>query len=287
MTKYAFLLSEGIKNIWRHKLSALAAILSITICLLFVGGLLLVMQNTHYLLEYFRGKYKIEVFFEDSVSDSTALKISEKIQAMSDIRSTTLITREDAMSIFQRQYGEDVMDMLGYNPFPASCVVNVRADLEGQLDMNAIIERIQSIPGISELQYQGRLIQRIERVYHLARNIGFYISLGLILMTMLIVSNTIRLAVYSKRELIVILKTIGASNGFIRAPFVLEAVIQGLIAAALASLLIYFAIFFGGDILPASINITFDRDGPVFLILFAISIVIGLVGSYRSISKFL
>ncbi len=287
MTKYAFLLAEGIKNLWRHKLTAFASIVSITICLLFIGGFIIIGQNTHFVIEYFRAKYKIEVFFSEEKSNEQAKELVNKIKEMENVRSVTFISKEDATVIFKQQYGEDVHSMLGYNPFPASCVVNVEPNVQGELIINGLIQNIQQLGGVSEVHHQGRLIARIERLYNLILSWGFYAALGLILLAVVIVSNTIRLTVYAKKELIEILRAIGASNGFIRAPFVMEAIFQSVIASILAGAMIYGTINISMSYLPQLVRSSLHVDTMVITIITGLGFMIALLGSFRAISKFL
>jgi len=287
MSKFAFLLAEGLKNLWRHKMTAMASILTIVICLLFIGSFVLIGQNSHHMIEYFRGKYKIEVFFEEKQSNQQAQEISNQIKQFHNVRSITFISREDAAKIFKQQYGEDVNEMLGYNPFPASCVVNIKNEIDGDLAITKLIDQISGLPGISEVHHQGRLISRIERLYFLAVEWGLYFAIVLILLSVVIVSNTIRLTVYAKKELIHIMRTIGASNGFIRAPFVMEAVFQSIIASGIAGGLIYLFINVGNKYLPKLISVSLNIDLMVLTIMTGLAFVIALLGSYRAVSKFL
>ncbi|MFQ6605327.1 MAG: cell division protein FtsX [Fidelibacterota bacterium] len=287
MSKLAFLFSEGLKNLWRHKLTAFAAIVTNAICLTFIGLFILVGDNTHQVLEYFRGKYKIEIFFNENVGESAAQELVNTFQSYPNVRSVTLITRDDAARIFQQQYGEDVIAMLGYNPFPLSCVVNVLQDPNASLDIDQLVRKIGKTQGVAEVHHQGRLIRRIEWFYNKAVELGMYLILGLIVLTIIIVSNTIRLTVYAKRDLITILRTIGASKIFIRTPFMLEAMFQALISFGLATGTIYGLITAFNKVGPRLIATTIHIEYTSFIILGVISICMAWVGSYRATSKFL
>lgn len=287
MSKFAFLLAEGIKNLWRHKLTATASILTIVICLLFVGSFVLIGQNSHQLIEYFRGKYKIEVFFDEQQSNKKAQELSNQIKEFPNVRSVTFISKEDAIKIFKQQYGEDIYTVLGYNPFPASCVVNIVKDTDGDLAIRELIDRISALPGVSEVHHQGRLINRIERLYFLAVQWGLYFAIILILLSVVIVSNTIKLTVYAKKELIQIMRTIGASNAFIRAPFVMEAVFQSIIASGIATGILYALVRSGNAYLPKLLTGSLHIDVLVITVMTGLAFAITFLGSYRAISKFL
>ena len=103
MDKFTFLISEGIKNIFRHKLTAFSTIFSIFLTLSIVGSLIVVNQNTNKIIEYLREKYKIEVFFKEGFSDQELRNIISQIESIKGVRSTTLITKNDAERIFKSQ----------------------------------------------------------------------------------------------------------------------------------------------------------------------------------------
>ena len=128
MNKFIFILAEGFKNVWRHKSSAVSSIFSIYLTLIVSGSLLIVSQNTNKLIEYLRDKYKIEVFFKDGVTEERVSKLVEDFNQINGINSITIISKKDAERIFKSQFGDDILGILGYNPLPVSCVINLKKD---------------------------------------------------------------------------------------------------------------------------------------------------------------
>lgn len=288
MDQLLFLIIEGARNLWRHKLTALGAVFSVFFTLFLIGVLLVMNDNTDKLINYFRGKYKIEVFFNESVSNEQAAKLVKNIRTIPGVRSTTLISKEDAMSIFKSQFEEDVMELLGYNPFPASCVVNVIKQKNVSLSVDPIIHRIKSLDGVSEVHYQGRLIKRIESYYQKFLKAITYLSGVVLIISIIIISNTIRLTIYSKKDLIRALELIGATKLFIQVPFMVEAMIHGLIGAVLASVSIAGSILFVNAKLGSVYNVSLDLNGIIIALwLTGIGLFISLIGSQRAIARFL
>ena len=288
MDQMLFLLIEGSRNLWRHKLTALGAVFSVFFTLLLIGILLVMNDNTDKLINYFRGKYKIEVFFNETLTNGEAENIVKNIRTIPGVRSTTLITKEDAMTIFKSQFEEDVMELLGYNPFPASCVVNVVKQKNRLLTVDPIIQRIKSIKGVSDVHYQGRLIKRIESYYQKFLKAITYLSGIVLIVSIIIISNTIRLTIYSKKELIRALELIGATSLFIQVPFLVEAMLHGLIGAVLAIITLMVSVMFVNANLSVMYGISFELNGIVIaLSLSGIGIFISLIGSQRAIARFL
>ncbi len=283
-----FLLSEGVKNLWRHKLTAFTAIFSTFLTLSVAGSLMIVGQNTNKVIEYLRGKYKIEVFFNENVPDKQIATVVEEFNKINGVRSTTLISRSDAGKIFKSQFGENILDIVGYNPLPVSCVVNVVTFQNDKMNVMPIVERIKSFPEVDEVLYQGRLIYRIETYYQKFVQVMTALLIFVLVITVLIISNTVRLTIFAKHELIHALQLIGATRSFVKAPFVIEGVLHGLIGATLAAILLIAGVEVGSDLLYSVSKFKIQYSPFVlFGILSSLSIVISFLGSSRAISRFL
>ena len=289
MIKIFYLLSEGFKNVWRHKMTALTAILSLFISLYIIGALATAGNNTHKVLHYLRSKYKIEVFFSQDISNEQAIGLIHKIKKIEGVRTATIIEKEDAVRIFKDQFGENIVELLGYNPLPVSAVVNVDRGRRDPLRVEPIIKEIKTIPNVDDIRYQGNLINKIERNYKQIMDKLPYLSGVIILIAVLIMYSTIKLSVYSRREVIETLQLIGASKAFIKLPFMIEGSLIGIISAALVFPSLYLSIkglnYFISSFTSLSLKINFD---PFVLVwMFLVAILISLLGSYRAASNFL
>lgn len=288
MDKMMFLLSEGLKNLWRHKLTAFSAIFSTFLTLSITGSLIIATENTHKVIEYLRDKYKIEVFFKQDVQDERVMKLAKEFESIRGIRSTTVITKSDAEKIFKSQFGENIMDMVGYNPLPASCVLNLVKYQTDAINIRPIIDRLRTFPEVDEVNYQGRLIARIESYYQKFVKGMTGILILVLFISIFIISNTVRLTIFAKKDLIKALQLIGATRSFVKAPFVIEGVFHGLIGALLASLLLIGGLSIGEGIVKSVTGLKLQYNS-FFLIsvLCGTGIVISLLGSSRAISRFL
>ena len=288
MDKMMFLFSEGLKNLWRHKLTAFSAIFSTFLTLSVTGSLIIATENTSKVIEYLRDKYKIEVFFKQNISDDRVVALAKEFNSIRGIRSTTVITKADAEKIFKSQFGENILDMVGYNPFPASCVLNIVKNQPDAVKIRPIIDRLRTYPEVDEVNYQGRLINRIESFYQKFVKGMTGLLILVLLISVLIISNTVRLTIFAKEELIKALQLIGATRAFVKAPFVIEGVFHGLIGAILASILLIGGLSLGDGILQSVTGLKLQYD-TLFLIsvLCGTGILISLVGSSRAISKYL
>ena len=289
MDKLLYLLTEGIKNIWRHKMTAFTAIFSLFLALFFVGLMATASNNAHKLLEYLRSKYKIEVFFEQDVANEQSLGLVHQMKRINGVRTVTLIQKQDALRIFKDQFGEDIMDVLGYNPLPVSAVINLVRTSKTQVKAGPIISKINEMDGVAEVRYQGSLIRKIEHTYFRIMEKLPYLASVVILISILVIYNTVKLSVYSRRELISTLQMIGATNSFIKLPFVFEGLLIGVFSSAIAFPLIVGTVRIGNYILQNftswAIRLTFDPT--IWIWLTILSVVITILGSYRAISSIL
>lgn len=283
MSKLIYLLHEGIRNLWRHKLTTFTAIGSVFLSLLIIGIFIIVHQNSHQLIDYIRSEYRIEVFFEDHVNNEDAQLIVDQIKELDGVQSIAIVTKEDALKIYQDQFDENLIDILGYNPLPNSAVINIDKHGNTEVDVEPLITNLEKIPNVDEVVYEGTLIRRIEYFYKTIVKILSYIAIGLLVITIIVISNTVKLSVYAKRDLIQNLKSIGATNMFIKTPFIIEGILDGILGSLLAIIVLFVAArsasAYIADLL--SFKILFNIYGMVWLM--AIAILIGLIGSYRGI----
>ncbi len=289
MNKFLYLFNEGLKNIWRHKMTALTAIFSLFISLYIVGILATAGNNTHKILHYLRSKYKIEVFFKQDISNEQAVGLIHKIKKIDGVRTATIIEKEDAVRIFKDQFGENIVELLGYNPLPVSAVVNVDRSRRDPLLVEPIIKEIRSISNIEEIRYQGNLINKIERNYKRIIDRLPYLSGIIVLIAILVIYNTIKLSVYSRGDLIETLQLVGASRMFIKLPFIIEGIMIGLISAIMVFPALYLSVealnYLVRNFSSLSMKISFDPF--VLMWMFLVVIFISLLGSYRAAASFL
>ena len=288
MNKLVFIFAEGFKNVWRHKSSAVSSIFSIYLTLIVSGSLLIISQNTNKLIEYLRDKYKIEVFFKDDVTEQRVTELVTEFKKKNIVQSITVISKKDAERIFKSQFGDDILGLLGYNPLPISCVINLKKDWPSRLDLQPIISDLKKYREVDEIRHQGKLISRIESYYDRFLQIMIIAISITLIVAIFIISNTVRLTIFSKKELIKSLQLIGATKWFIKGPFIIEGIVHGLIAAILSvySLvgIIRFSKYLIYDL--TKFGIIFDQVF-IFQVLLSISILVGFIGANRAISRFL
>lgn len=282
-----FLFAEGFRNLLRHKLTVFAAVFSVFLTMIIIGSLFIIGKNTNKLIYYLRTKYKIEVFFEADLAKEEALDVVKQIESFPGVRNTTFIDKENATKIFKKQFGENILDYIQRNPLPMSCVINLNRTGDYELDIMPIVTRIESLPGIDNIEHQGKLIQRIEGFHNRFTTIFSVVSIGIILITISIISNTIKLTIYAKKDLIQDLHIIGATNTFVKVPFLIEGILQGFIGSFIAFLVLSLCLQIGNNILTQFSSMTIRMDPAAASWMLLIGISISFIGSLRALARFL
>ena len=289
MDKFFYLIIEGVKNTWRHKVTALTAIFSLFILLYIIGLISIVEKNSFKVLQYLRSKYKIEVFFSEDLTNEEAIGVIHKIKKIKGVKTATLIDKDDALRIFKDQFGESIVDLLGYNPLPASSVVNVERNIRHPLRIEPIIKEIKSIQYVDEINYQGNLIRKIEGIYKKMNEYVPYL-LGIVIFVIgLVIYNTIKVSIISRKDTIKSLQLIGATKLFIKLPFIFEGILISIISVSIVfPTLLLTSIgsnYLISNFTVYSLNINVEPS--LFFWLLLLVTLISIIASHRAVSIFL
>lgn len=232
-----YLTKEGIQNVWSNRLMSIASVAVLTSCLLLIGVALMLFANVDRALEDVQEQNVIMVYLEDNISEEDINTVGQDIRMIADVDSAEFVSKEDAYQSQLESLGDDakLMDGLETNPLPDSYEVYLKSldHYDTDLDSLKSISHVSSVRGNSDLAEQVRQISRAVTI----------VSVGLIVMllavSLFIIANTVRVTMYNRRLEISIMKAVGATNWFIRWPFIIEGVIIGIISGILAELLVY------------------------------------------------
>jgi len=285
--RFLYLVSEGIRSLWRTKTTALATISAIGIAASFVVFSAVVGENISGIIQIARGQYEFQVFFSEDVDNIRAAELVDQIGAIEGIKFASLITKEEAADIFQREFGENIFDLLEENPLPPGSVLKLRQPKDGRIDVNPIIKQIELVEGVDEVRYQGRLISLIERYYE-----GFFaavtaLAAAILFGTVILISNTIRLSIYARRDLIRILKLVGATDRFVRFPFMIEGILEGFFGSLVAAAVSYGFVEGSNYFLSLFTQYRLVWQFQIVALLVGVIVFFSFVGSMRAVRKFL
>ena len=282
-----FLLSESFKGLFRAKIPALISSMTIAITLIvFSIAYYSYMNFIDYSFE-FKKKYRIDVFFNADISSSDGKSIFDNILLIDGIEQGKFIGKNEAADIFRVYFDAEIQDVIGSNILPLGGKFDVSPRYRNPSAMEVLVRKIKKMERVDQASYRSGLITRVDRIIENALNISIVIGMGIFILAIILVSNTIRLIIHSKKSTIETLYLLGATKGFIRFPFLLEGIFQGIIGAVFAlsilwllNSLIQYSLT--PILQPISIN-TFIIVAGNFLI----GSSLGLIGSYQGISKYL
>jgi len=283
----SYLLAESVSGFKRTKLSSVVSIMTICIALLLLGVFVVVTTNAARFVDVLRTKVELEAFLREPMSPVEVDSLRSAVRAIDGVASVTYVSKAEAAKIFKQEFGEDVLDVLAFNPLPPSLRINLAPGAITASGTRAVSDRVAAMAGVDTVIYRRALIELIDRRAEQFNSVTLGLGLLIGLSAILLVSNTIRLAIYAKRKLIRTMELVGATWSFIRLPFLLEGVIQGALGGAVAAATLYLAL---DRLLPALsqeiAGYVQVRPGFYLLILLA-GLALGLVGSVISVVRFI
>lgn len=236
MNSLFYNIKQGFTQILRNRGMSLASIFSIVAMLFILGIFFCILVNLNLFTEVVRQDYdQVEVFLEDEVTQEQAQQLMADIENYEGVSSVTYRTKEEALDIMKERWGESgyLLDSLGENPLPASILIGV----ENIDDASAVSEYAGSLDGVEDIQYYRETVEKLTSVTRGLQIGAIVVMVFLIVVCIVVVSNTIKLTVFARSREIRIMKYVGATNWFIRGPFMTEGVIIGVFAALVATVL--------------------------------------------------
>ena len=204
-----------------------------------LGSFYLTSIQANRFLNYLRSKVEIEAFLVDSLSTDQLADIKSSLLAVRGVSRVQYVSKEDAAMSFQKEFGEDINSVLDFNPLPASYRIFVRDPYKNSGDMTLIASRVERIPGIESVKYRKILLTLIDKRVKLFYEVMSGFGAALILLSIFLVYNSMRLAISYKKRIIDTMKLVGASRTFVRLPFLVGGMIQGFTGGLIAAGALY------------------------------------------------
>lgn len=252
------------------------------------------LQNAQHVSQEWDGAAQISVYLERQLNDQQSRKLAQELEAWPEVQLVRYISPEQALEEFKQSSGfGDVLQYLDENPLPAVVVVSPHADMENLLSTQQLLESLQNLQGVELAQLDLQWVERLFHIMALGEQMALTLGLLLGVAVLLVVGNTVRLAIESRREEIVVVKLVGATDAFVRRPFLYTGVWYGLGGGLLAWLLVNGLIFWlSGSVteLVAAYDGDFSLSGLGFfmtLLLWAFSALLGLLGAWLAVGRHL
>ena len=289
--RLGYLIREGFRSIFTHSFMSFATVTIIVACLIIMGSVSLLSLNIDALIKDLEDQNEIVVFVDESIPDEESAKeIQKSIEALENISSVEFVSRGDAMGNFMSKYDESLMEGIDETVFRHRFIVH----LTDIAKMSETKMDLESLKGVAKVNAHLDYAQSFVTIRNVVSAVSLVLIVILVFVSFFIMSNTIKLATFGRREEIAIMKMVGATNAFIRLPFVVEGLVLGILGGGLAFLAEWglYNVVTGrlvGSITGSLLNvIPFQTVAlPVFVIFMAIGVLVGAFGGVNAIRNYL
>ena len=294
MNSFIYTVKQGFTQIFRNRGMSLASIFSILAMLFILGIFFAILVNLNLFTEVVKQDYdQVEIFMEETSSQEQIDGAMSKLENFEGVDSVAYRTKEEALDIMKERWGESgyLLDSLGENPLPASILISVNS-IE---DATAVSEYAGTLEGVEDIQYYQETVDKLTSVTNGLQIGALVVMAFLIVVCVVVVSNTIKLTVFARAREIRIMKYVGATNWIIRGPFMAEGIIIGIIAALAAAGLMTLLYSNVVNIIGTQVIAIVSSPlisvgylaGNMLVIFLALGVSIGAWGSIVSMRKFL
>ncbi len=238
MSRIQYNIKQALLQIGRNKGMSLASVFAITAMMLILGLFFVITVNVNLFTEMVKSDYdQVEIFLQDSTSTESAQSMMNEIEGYDGVEKVEYRTKEDALNIMKKRWGESsyLLDSLGENPLPNSILITV-SSLE---NAGKVTDQVSDMEGVEDVTYYRETVEKLTKVTNFLQIAALVIMTFLVVVSVVVVANTIKLTVFARAREISIMKYVGATNWFIRGPFLVEGIIIGIVASLVSSGITY------------------------------------------------
>src|SRR3989338_5701932 len=279
----------GVVNFYRNGFVSLASVLIMVVTLFVIGSVLFLSATLHASLTELKGKVDVNVYFQTGAEEADILALANALRALPEVKEVNYVSRAQALEQFRARHRNDELTLQALNELPDNplgAVLNIRAREPSQYEGKAIIDEVNYYDNKAAIDKLSSIIDSVQ-------NLGFGLTVVLVVISVIIAFNTIRLALYISREEISVMRLVGASNRYIRGPFVVTGILYGASASPLTLALFFPLTYYLGDSTEAffsGLNLFryyLAHFGEFFLIVVGSGIALGAVSSFWAVRRYL
>lgn len=289
----SYFINKALAGMRNALLVNILAVATIAVSLTLLGAFFVVIINAISLTERLGSRLEVVAYLKDNVSGELLTGLEENIKSFQEVREIAYISKEDALASLKKGLADDpsVLDGIEGNPLPASLVIRLKDDFQNAGGIKSVTRKLRGISSVEDLQYGGELLERFSVLISVVKFGGAALGFGLILSTLLIVSNTIKLTIQTRMDEIEVMRLVGATPLFIKTPFFIEGGILGLIGASFATAALAVLKLLVEYNLGSDLNLLFGASIDLLpyqavVGLFCFGVLFGLTGSILSFWRF-
>jgi len=285
--RFRYALKEAMSGFRKSKLSSFASIFVLFISLLAIGMFAVAGYNLNRLIKTIKGKIEVEVFIKDGRTSEQIDSLKKIVMSFNEVEDVFYISKEEAAKIFEKEFGENIFNVLDFNPLPASFKIKLKEEFRTLHGVENLVRKLKKIPDFEDVKYRRALLGIIERRFRILSQVFFAAGILLSVVSILLIVNTIRLTIYAKRKLIKIMQLVGATRGFIVLPFLIQGFLQGLIGGFFSAVTIYVVVKIIIPQLPDDVISSISVSDLFFPFLIFLGCFLGFAGSWISARKYI
>ncbi|MGF7041294.1 cell division protein FtsX [Mucilaginibacter lappiensis] len=265
-----------------------STVFGIAMVLVMIGLLGLILVHANNLSRYVKENIVLNIFVDDAAHETDVLQLQKQLDANMMVKQTQYVSKELAARNLQKDLGEDFVKFLGYNPLSQSLDVYLKADYANNKDIEKFKADLLKNPLVKEVKYQQSLVDQMNQNLASISLIILVFAAIFVVLSVALINNTIRLAIYSQRFLIKSMQLVGATKGFIRKPFLFYGIWHGLLGGLIAIIILIGTLYLGYRQVPDLVILqNYAEFGIVFLAVIGIGIFISAFSTFLAVNKFL
>lgn len=288
--RFGYFIKEGVSSIFTHRLMSFASVCIIVACLLIMGTFSLVALNVDHIIDSLEDQNQILAYVDEHLSDAEAKGLAAKLEGISNVSKVKFISRDEAYKSFTSNYDEELFEGLDSSVLRHRYVIFLR-DLSL---MSETQKEVLAVSGIVKVNAHLDIAQSFARLSKMVTAISVLLILVLLVVSLFIVANTIKLTTYERREEIAIMKMVGATSVFIRWPFIVEGLILGLFGSMVAYIAQWGVYSLAANSIVSSSGLSFIKiydfsvlSIPVLIVFLVVGFLVGVFGSSLAIKNYL
>lgn len=286
-----YFVSEGIKSVYRNRMMSIASVSTVMASLLILGIFYITMSNVNFMMKNVESGVEVKVFLKNDITNDQMNQIESEAKSSVGVTSVSFESKEQALENFKKQLGDNQDLVAGIDPnkvMPESYIIKFK----GPKYVDEVVQRLKSLQGIDEIKDGREYVDKLVKITNFVKTLGISLMVILLAVAVFLISNTIKLTVIARRREIGIMKFIGATNWFIRWPFVVEGVLLGLLGAVISGAVVGYGYTLAADAIVKNLVIVNLMNPasiiPMMMLIFiGVGVILGFTGSAVSMRKFL
>ena len=279
---------EASESANKTKTIYISTVFGIAMVLLMIGLLGLILVDANKLSRYVKENIVLNIFVDDAAHETDVLQLQKQLQGNPMVKEAQYVSKEIAARNLQKDLGEDFVKFLGYNPLSQSLDVYMNADYANNEDITRFKNELLKNPLVKEVKYQQSLVEQMNHNLTSISLIILAFAGVFVVVSVALINNTVRLAIYSQRFLIKSMQLVGATKGFIRKPFLLYGIWHGLLGALIAIVILMVTLYFSTQQIPDLVLLgNYAEFGVVFLFVIGLGVFISGFSTFLAVNRFL